>query len=321
MAKCCSFTATRDWCFRLSFSNAGLRSTTSDLGDGTVMHCWIPKSRKENKPNLLLIHGMGANAMWQWADFIRPLIARFNVYVPDLVFFGDSYTTRPERSESFQAQCVIRMMEGHGVSRMNVVGISYGGFVAYRIAEQFPAAVERLVLCCAGVCMEEKDMEAGMFQVSSVEDAASILLPQTPEKVRELVRISFAKPINTMPSCFLNDFIDVMCTEHLQERRALIMALHKDRKLSNLPKITQPTLIIWGELDRVFPLELAHRLKRHIGENAELVIIKNVGHAINAEKPKELCKYLKSFLIDPLPPQNGKSSDGNKIDCKALEEK
>ena len=147
--------------------------------------------------------------MWQWADFIRPLIARFNVYVPDLVFFGDSYTTRPERSESFQAQCVIRMMEGHGVSRMNVVGISYGGFVAYRIAEQFPAAVERLVLCCAGVCMEEKDMEAGMFQVSSVEDAASILLPQTPEKVRELVRISFAKPINTMPSCFLNDFIDV----------------------------------------------------------------------------------------------------------------
>ena len=209
MAKCCSFTATRDWCFRLSFSNAGLRSTTSDLGDGTVMHCWIPKSRKENKPNLLLIHGMGANAMWQWADFIRPLIARFNVYVPDLVFFGDSYTTRPERSESFQAQCVMRMMEGHGVSRMNVVGISYGGFVAYRIAEQFPAAVERSVLCCAGVCLEEKDMEAGMFQVSSVEDAASILLPQTPEKVRELMRISFAKPINTMPSCFLNDFIDV----------------------------------------------------------------------------------------------------------------
>ncbi|RVX23328.1 hypothetical protein CK203_000424 [Vitis vinifera] len=456
MAKCFSFTATRDWCFRLSFSNAGLRSTTSDLGDGTVMHCWIPKARKENKPNLVLIHGMGANAMWQWADFIRPLIARFNVYVPDLVFFGDSYTTRPERSESFQAQCVMRMIEGHGVSRMNVVGISYGGFVAYRIAEQFPAAVERSVLCCAGVCLEEKDMEAGMFQVSSVEDAASILLPQTPEKVRELMRISFAKPINTMPSCFLNDFIDVkllllvdkvvsvvkfiawknvsvpksllrcnkfdsaiadfennnyeksgtptemvhihmrngkhqlngfvnvkcrsisrkvlqthkpdpfdilywieesekgipclmkkkrrmlfeevecrflkgtektsehdlaagqnsqvMCTEHLQERRELIRALHKDRKLSNLPKITQPTLIIWGELDRVFPLELAHRLKRHIGENAELVIIKNAGHAINAEKPKELCKYLKSFLIDPLPPQNGKSSNGNKTD-------
>ena len=163
----------------------------------------------------------------------------------------------------------------------------------------------------------------------------------------------------------------------------------------------QPTLIIWGELDRVFPLELAHRLKRwiwraskitcscilvfiyavlfcpircevevikenifhilwngnplshfniqscswwpgdfepllnhmigfkfeywilfcrHIGENAELVIIKNAGHAINAEKPKELCKYLKSFLIDPLPPQNGKSSNGNKTDWKASEE-
>lgn len=138
---------------------------------------------------------------------------RFNVYVPDLVFFGDSYTTRPERSESFQAQCVMRAMEGHGVSRMKVVGISYGGFVAYRIAEQFPTAVERLVLCCAGVCLEDKDMEAGMFQVSSVEDAMSILLPQTPEKVKELLRMSFAKPISSMPSCFLNDFIDVSITD------------------------------------------------------------------------------------------------------------
>ncbi|PPD92999.1 hypothetical protein GOBAR_DD10031 [Gossypium barbadense] len=92
----------------------------------------------------------------------------------------------------------------------------------------------------------------------------------------------------------------VMCTEYLQERKDLILALHKDRKLSDLPKITQPTLIIWGEHDQIFPLELGHRLKRHLGDNAELVIIKNAGHAINAEKPKELFKHLKYFLIDPL---------------------
>ncbi|KAL0290076.1 UNVERIFIED_CONTAM: hypothetical protein Sangu_2589900 [Sesamum angustifolium] len=111
MAKCFSFTASRDWCYKCSFSTAGLKSTTTDLGDGTVIHCWGPKTHKPSKPTLLLIHGIGANAMWQWNDFVSPLSSKFNVYVPDLLFFGESYTTRPERSENFQAQCVMRAME------------------------------------------------------------------------------------------------------------------------------------------------------------------------------------------------------------------
>lgn len=301
MAKCFSFTSSRDWCYKYSFTYAGLKSSTTDLNDGSVIHCWIPKKHKPNKPTLVLIHGIGANAMWQWNDFISPLVAKFNVYVPDLVFFGESYTTRPDRTEAFQAQCVMRAMEAHGVRRMNIVGLSYGGFVGYRLAEQFPEAVEKIVIGCAGVCLEEKDMDEGLFKVKSVEEAMDLLLAQTPEKLRELMRLSFYKPIQHLPSCFLSDFINVMCTENLQERRELIQALHKDRKLSDLPKITQPTLIIWGEEDQVFPVELAHRLKRHLGSNAQLVLIKKVGHAINMEKPKELYKHLKSFLIDPLP--------------------
>lgn len=37
---------------------------------------------------------------------------------------------------------------------------------------------------------------------------------------------------------------------------------------------------------------------RYLGENAELVILKNAGHAVNAEKPKELYKNMKSFLVE-----------------------
>lgn len=54
---------------------------------------------------------------------------------------------------------------------------------------------------------------------------------------------------------------------------------------------------------------------RHLGDNAELVIIKNAGHAINVEKPKELYKHMKSFLIDPLPPvKQGNYSNDRKTD-------
>lgn len=210
MAKCFSFTSSRDSCYKYSFEKAGLKSVTTNLGDGTTMHCWAPKKAKENKANLVLLHGLGANAMWQWDYFINPLIPKFNVYVPDLVFFGESYTTRSDRTESFQAQCVMKMMINEFcVKKMSVCGVSYGGFVAYSMAAQFPDDVQKLVLICSGVCAEEKDMIDGMFKVSSVEDAAAILLPQTPRKLKELMKLSFYKPAKFMPSCFLTDYIQV----------------------------------------------------------------------------------------------------------------
>ncbi|KAM7520769.1 hypothetical protein LguiB_019731 [Lonicera macranthoides] len=304
MAKCFSFSLTEsmNWCYRSAFSSSGLRSTVTDLGDGTVMHCWVPKSPTQAKPNLVLIHGFGANAMWQWAHLIRRLVPHFNVYVPDLLFFGDSYTTRPERSDSFQAQCVMRVIMDHNsVKKMSLVGLSYGGFVAYRMAEQYKEAVERVVICCAGVCLEEKDLAEGLFPVEDVEEAANILLPQTPARMRMLMGYAFVRPPKVLPNCFMNDFINIMCREYVEEKKELLRALAKDRKLSDLPVIPQPTLIVWGDRDQIFPLELGHRLKRHLGERAELAIIKGSGHAFIVEKPKETFKYLKSFLIDSVP--------------------
>ncbi|KAL3524794.1 hypothetical protein ACH5RR_013166 [Cinchona calisaya] len=169
MVKCFSFTSSRNSCCKFSFSSAGLKSSIKDLGDGKIMHSWIPKTHKVNKPNLLLIHAFGVDATWQWNDFISPLSSKFNVYSPDLLFFGDAYTTRPERTEAFQTECIMRTMKVHGIKKMNVVGISYRGFVGYNMAVQFLDAVEKLVIGCAGVCLEEKDMDEGMFRVKSLE--------------------------------------------------------------------------------------------------------------------------------------------------------
>ncbi|KAK7275770.1 hypothetical protein RIF29_16892 [Crotalaria pallida] len=304
MSQCFSLTETRTRCFISTFTSSGLRSTITDLKDGTIMHCWVPKTRTESKPNLLLIHGLGANALWQWGDVIRHLTPFFNVYVPDLVFFGGSYTTRPERTEQFQAQCVMRVMEANSVKRVRVVGLSYGGYVAYGAAAQWPEVVERVVVCCSGVCMEEKDIKDGLFPVTDLDEAVDILVPQTPQKLKELVGYTFYKPppLWWLPSCFLNDFLDAMCRDYAEERKELVRTIAKGRKISDIPKISQPTLIIWGEHDRVFPLELAHRLKRHLGEHATLVVIKNSGHVFNSAKAKEFYNHLKSFLLDLQPP-------------------
>lgn len=200
-----------NWYHRSTFVKLGLRSTITDLNDSTVMHCWVPDAPAATKPNLLLIHGLGSNALWQWGDVIAHFTPCFNVYVPDLIFFGESFTSRPERTESFQAQCVMRVMEAHSVEKFSLIGLSYGGFVGYSIAAQYRDAVERVVVCCSGICMEEKDIREGLFPLSDLEEAASILVPLKPDKLRKLVDYTFFRPppVRLIPDCALIDFIDV----------------------------------------------------------------------------------------------------------------
>ncbi|KAJ6691151.1 ALPHA/BETA-HYDROLASES SUPERFAMILY PROTEIN [Salix koriyanagi] len=109
MARCFSFTAYPERIHRYSFSKAGPRSLSSNLGDGTIIHCWVRRISKPSKPSLLLLHGFGSNAKWHHGKHLLMITSHFNAHVPDLIFFGEFYTSRPGRTKSFQAQCVMRL--------------------------------------------------------------------------------------------------------------------------------------------------------------------------------------------------------------------
>ena len=84
--------------------------------------------------------------------------------------------------------------------------------MGYSLAAQYGDLVEKVVICGAGVSMEEKDLREGnLFRVSDLEEAAKILVPQTPERLRELMGYTFFKPLplGLLPSCWLTDYIDV----------------------------------------------------------------------------------------------------------------
>jgi pimeloyl-ACP methyl ester carboxylesterase len=89
------------------FRSAGLVSKFVEIdSDGTtVLHCWVPKERsagRVEKPALVMLHGFGSTAVWQWYKQIPALQPFFDVYVPDLLFFGQSFTRKKERTEIFQ---------------------------------------------------------------------------------------------------------------------------------------------------------------------------------------------------------------------------
>ncbi|CAI9088145.1 OLC1v1022395C1 [Oldenlandia corymbosa var. corymbosa] len=161
-------------------------------------------------PKRLLIHGFGVDSVWQWSETVKILVLHFNIYVPDLVFFCESYTTQPKKVRIVPGPV---REAGHGGEfglenelrrdeLRRVRGVQYGGAVQ--------GMCGKVVICCAGVCLEEKDIKNGLFPVNDVDVAADILLPETAETMRELLRYAFVKPPKALPSCLLNDFIDEM---------------------------------------------------------------------------------------------------------------
>ncbi|KAL0319439.1 UNVERIFIED_CONTAM: E3 ubiquitin-protein ligase SPL2 [Sesamum angustifolium] len=194
--------------FYFSFS-CNLVQCSVDLDDQTTMHFWGPAHRKFSKPNLVMIHGYGGNSRWQFVYQVAQLAESFNLYIPDLLFFGKSHTNCTNRSETFQAECVVAGLKRLGVERCSVYGISYGGYVGYRMAEIYSEMVEKVVIVSSGVgCTED---QKGKHLKSLGVDILDLLLPEKPEGVRLLVEKSVyrSNPFKWAPDFILQEFVDV----------------------------------------------------------------------------------------------------------------
>nr|ADE75703.1 unknown [Picea sitchensis] len=287
------------WTKRLqkAFVSAGLESKLIDVDDSTTIHCWAPKKCDTHKQNVVLIHGFGTNAMWQWYPQIQPFVGSFNVYVPDLVFFGDSTTRSSERSEIFQAESLMKMLKRLGVSKFSVVGTSYGGFVAYTLAYLYPEAVDKVVIASSAVCKHVED-NTELLKRANLPKISDVLLPQSPASLRILTRLSVYKPPLTMlPNFILNDFIQILYVENRAEKIELLAGLTLGTEGAAVPVINKDVLIVWGEHDQIFPMDKAFQLKKHLRDQAELVVMKNASHIPHIENPQEFNAVVKNFLL------------------------
>lgn len=119
---------------------------------------------------------------------------------------------------------------------MSLVGLSYNEFVGYCMAamEEGMMVVERVVVCGSRVCMEEKDVKEGLFLVTNLDEAANVLVPRTPERLRELVGYTFFKPppLGWLASCFLLDFIEVRMFVLSQESFFCVYVVNCSLKLT-----------------------------------------------------------------------------------------
>ncbi|KAL7140377.1 hypothetical protein ABFS83_09G116900 [Erythranthe nasuta] len=277
--------------------NCNLVQCTVDLDDQTTMHFWCPSHRKFNKPNLIMLHGYGGNSKWQFVYQVGGLADSFNLYIPDLLFFGQSHTNRSNRTETFQAECVAAGLNRLGVESCSVYAISYGGFVGYRMAEIYPEMVEKVVIVSSGVgCTDNQKWE----QLKSVGvGVADLLLPEEPAGLRRLVQLSVHKcgSLKWAPDFTLHEFIDKMCNTNRKEKQEMLEHLLTNKTERNIQSLSQEILLIWGDKDKIFPLSFAHHLQRDLGPRCKLEVIEDSGHAANIDSPESVNALIKGFIL------------------------
>ncbi|KAL5995339.1 hypothetical protein ACLOJK_025397 [Asimina triloba] len=204
-----SFVIFRDYIISLFFRYCGLSPTAVRLDGQTSLALWRPARHRKGRPTLVLVHGFGGNAKWQWVHQIRALTDSFNVYVPDLIFFGDSVSDSDERSVEFQARCVAEGLKRVGLRRYSVSGISYGGFVAYWMAVALgEEVVEKVVILTAGICATEEEREEMKRRKVDGRDIVELLMPERAEDLRTLMEFSMHR-VPWVPLFVLQDFIRV----------------------------------------------------------------------------------------------------------------
>ncbi len=114
-------------------------------GEGAEIFCRI----RGDGPPLLLLHGYPQTGA-MWAGIAPRLAERFRVVVPDLRGYGQSSAPESKGGEAYakrvMAADMVRVMQTLGHERFRLAGHDRGGRVAYRLAFDHPAAVERLAL-------------------------------------------------------------------------------------------------------------------------------------------------------------------------------
>ncbi|OIP75322.1 hypothetical protein CO121_00390 [bacterium (Candidatus Gribaldobacteria) CG_4_9_14_3_um_filter_36_15] len=171
-----------------------------------------------------------------------------------------------------------------------LLGHSFGGRMSIKFAAEHPEKVKGLILVSA----------AGINKRSFYKKILG--LGATAAKKLKIEKIPLLKDFWGIFKKFFYHYI-LRKTDYLQASGFLketIKNILNEDLTSFLDKIFVPTLIIWGEKDRITPLKDAYLMKEKI-KNSQLKLLKNVSHTPHLENPRILAQEIKDFVGESKP--------------------
>jgi pimeloyl-ACP methyl ester carboxylesterase len=234
----------------------------------------------ENAPALLLLHGgMTNSAMWMgdvaaWAE-------HFRIYAVDVIGeAGLSAPSRPPLASDAYALWLNDMMQALSLTRVSMVGVSLGGWLALDYATRRPERLESVVVLCPGgvgrqkLSIVFKTVPLRMLGAWGKRQASELILGRAPAN----------------PSPALKYFMDFMSLIHKTLRPRMVkLPIFSDQALQRL---AMPVMAILGGKDVLLDsAETKHRLERNV-PHVEIRFDPEAGHFI----PRQTAPILEFLL-------------------------
>lgn len=245
---------------------------------------------------IVLLHGTSAS-LHTWDGWVRELARKRRVVRLDLPGFG---LTGPFRQGDYGVDHYVRtlatFLDRLQVSQVVLVGNSFGGNVAWHAALAWPARVKRLILIDAsGYPAAAKSVPIGfkLARYDWLRPFAEYLLP--PRTIEASLRDVYGDPTRVTPA-LVERYRDLALREG---NRGALLARMKQQMTSGdwqrIADVKVPSLLLWGELDRMIPLQLGQRFHRDIA-GSELVVLEGLGHVPHEEDPVRSLAPAQVFL-------------------------
>lgn len=234
------------------------------------------------KPPIIILHGWGSSsAAWETP---KKLLEKegLEVFVPDLPGFGKEPPPKIPWSVSNYVDFVLRFARENGLDKFVLIGYSFGGRVAIKLAAEYPEKVERLILTGVPVG-QRKTLKASIFNLLAKIGKVFFWFPP----------LSFFTPLARKFLYYLASEWDYYKTTGVM-RQVFKNVINEDLA-PLLFKINLPTLILWGKEDKVTPVSFAHFFKEKVSQ-AKLVILPAVSHKLPYENPEVFVKEIEKFL-------------------------
>jgi pimeloyl-ACP methyl ester carboxylesterase len=266
---------------RVLLSKSGGQPETIDVaGKPTVlMHGGA------GEPFVYLHSTLGESLMW--LPFYQSFAKKFRVLAPTHPGFGKSGGFEQIADIEDMAFHYIEMFDALGLEQVCLGGVSLGGWLAAEIAVRWPERVKKLWIADAPGLWVENEPLPDLFRV--MQDRA---------RLRELL---FYDPSGPMATMIIRDQPDDQMMQYAYQAMTVLARMIWERpydpKLAGrLKRVQCPTLLLWGDHDRLVPPAYGEAYRKHI-PGAQLKLIKNCGHLPMFEKEAEFVETITQFCL------------------------
>ncbi len=240
---------------------------------------------------IIMVHGYAGNKD-NWVYLAKYFTPNYRVIIPDLPGNGDS--SKPQEvsySHLSQVERLNLFVKELKLTKFHLVGNSMGGNIAGNYAADYPDMVKTLALFDASGVNAPVKSEFVLL----LEKGTNPFMIRDAQDFDKFLEFVFVKPPK-LPS-FMKQYLAEQAVAATPLNKKIIgdMMLDLLTLESKLNKITAPTLILWGDTDKVVHISSAPIFEKNI-KNSKSAVIKECGHVPMIEKPAETAAVYQDFL-------------------------